>query len=188
MGSICQADRTHRREHHADAGETTRQVHVTHRRRLPHQRYDGVSMCGHQKMVLQHETSQNQAGHDGGSSSTKRMEGIKGTHSTTPLDLSSADNSRTVLVSSRPLQPGGCFDVCKLSSLSFARNVRFNDSVTVYEPYDWSPDVYRAARKGYWMQAALDRHRFKRRIRETEDVIGYIFNLDHRDSIKHRFM
>lgn len=44
------------------------------------------------------------------------------------------------------------------------RHVRFDDTVTIFQPTDWPPDVYRAARNG---QFAADRERFKNRIRMT---------------------
>ena len=134
-------------------------------------------------MVLHHETQQSQANQIGDS-----PERIGGTHSTTLFDPPCADNGRTMIVSSRQLQPRGNFALRKQPSISVTRNVTFDERITVNEPTDWSPDIYHTARIGPWMQAAVDRHRFERRIKQTEDVIGHIFSAAHRDSIKLRFM
>ena len=66
------------------------------------------------------------------------------------------------------------------------RNVLFSDIVTVFKPTDWSPDEYREARKGYWMQIAADRYRFRRRISRTETELGTTFSADHREKIFNR--
>ena len=67
------------------------------------------------------------------------------------------------------------------------RNVLFNDVVRVYEPVDWPPDDYMNARKGgEWMQAAVDRHRFSRRIKQTESELGDIFTDAHRLKVSTR--
>ena len=63
------------------------------------------------------------------------------------------------------------------------RNVLFSDIVTVFKPTDWSPDEYREARKGYWMQIAADRYRFRRRISRTETELENIFTDAHRSKV-----
>ena len=134
-------------------------------------------------MVLHHETQQSQANQIGDS-----PERIGGTHSTTLFDPPCTDKGRTMIVSSRQLQPRGNFALRKQPSISVTRNVTFDERITVNEPTDWSPDIYHTASIGPWMQVAVDKHRFERRIKQTEHVIGHIFSAAHRDSIKLRFM
>jgi hypothetical protein len=52
---------------------------------------------------------------------------------------------------------------------------------------DWSPDTYCAARKGPWLQAAINHRRFLRRIQPTEMQLGDIFKTDHRERMRERF-
>ena len=70
-----------------------------------------------------------------------------------------------------------------MSSLSVRRTVTFDKRITVITLTDWPTDVYRAARKGQWMQLAVDRHRFKRRIQQTELALINIFTDSHRDKM-----
>ena len=105
-----------------------------------------------------------------------------------PSKASGAGGDTNVFVSTRPLQSGGRSIVSRMSSLSVGRNVMFDERVTVYEPNDWPPHVYREARKGHWMRDAADRRRFERRIVETERRLGNIFTDNHRNRIKCRFM
>jgi RNase P protein component len=62
-----------------------------------------------------------------------------------------------------------------MQSLLVIRTVKFDERMTVYELNDWSADVYLEARREQWMQHAVDRHRFKRRVKETEIELGNIF-------------
>jgi hypothetical protein len=78
--------------------------------------------------------------------------------------------------------------VSGMLSLSIGRTVTFSDTVTMYTPTDWSPSVYRDARKGPWMLQAVDRRRFHRRIKQTEKALGDIFSEAHRDEVKRRLL
>ena len=73
-----------------------------------------------------------------------------------------------------------------MSAVSSGRRVKFDHTVTVYTPIDWLPDVYRDARKGPWMYLAADRCRFKRRIKQTELLLGDIFCDAHRENVRLR--
>jgi hypothetical protein len=44
------------------------------------------------------------------------------------------------------------------------RAVSFDNRVKVRYLTDWSPDAYRAARKGPWLDFARDRRRFQERV------------------------
>ena len=74
----------------------------------------------------------------------------------------------------------------RMRSLSVAKTVKFNERVVVYKLNDWPADVYQEARRGQWMQYAVDRYRFKRRIRQTESKLGNIFSDEHRNRIIYR--
>ena len=71
----------------------------------------------------------------------------------------------------------------RMSSLSVRRAVTFDEHITVFRFSDWSPEMYRAARKGPWMQLAIDGQRFKRRIQQTELALGNIFTDNHRNEM-----
>ena len=71
----------------------------------------------------------------------------------------------------------------RMSSLSIRRTVTFDKHITVYRLDYWAPEMYSAARKGPWLQLAVDRHRFKRRIQLTEVALGNIFTDIHRDKM-----
>ena len=72
-----------------------------------------------------------------------------------------------------------------MQPLSVRRRVRFSDRHdTVLELNDWTAQDYRDARKGPWLHYAADRHRFKRRIRQTELVLRDILTESHRDRIR----
>jgi hypothetical protein len=71
-----------------------------------------------------------------------------------------------------------------MQSLLVIRTVKFDERITVYELNDWPADVYLEARRGQWMQHAVDRCRFKRRIKQTEIELGNIFSDDHRKKAK----
>ena len=111
------------------------------------------------------------------------MERIKGRDSTITPKISGAIYRSTVFDSTRPSESGGRSIVQRMSSLSVRRTISFDKHITVFRFNDWSPEVYRAARKGPWMQLAVDRHRFKRRIQQTELALGNIFTDNHRNKM-----
>jgi hypothetical protein len=74
----------------------------------------------------------------------------------------------------------------RMQSLSVASTVKFDERITVHKLNDWPADVYRESRRGQWMQYAVDRYRFKRRIRQTEIKLGNIFSDEHRNGIIYR--
>jgi hypothetical protein len=78
----------------------------------------------------------------------------------------------------RSLQPRRCLRLSGVQSVLLVRTVSVPSDVTVFVPMDWSPDAYCAARKGPWIQAAVDHRRFLRRIQQTEiqlrDILGLI--------------
>ncbi|XP_067863750.1 uncharacterized protein [Heptranchias perlo] len=61
-----------------------------------------------------------------------------------------------------------------------SKKVAFDEHVTEY--YVSSEEI----RKGPWEEYARDRCRFQKRIRETEEYIGYCFTLEHRRTVLER--
>lgn len=56
-----------------------------------------------------------------------------------------------------------------------------NDSlVTVHIESDWPTDVCTEARRGHWHRYTINRILFQKRIRKTEQVIGYCLSPAHR--------
>lgn len=63
--------------------------------------------------------------------------------------------------------------------LSSEPQVRFSPLVQVHVMRTW-PFARQATRKGHWEEMARDRDRFRRRVRETEEAIGYCLTQPHR--------
>ncbi|XP_004069443.1 protein phosphatase 1 regulatory subunit 15A-like [Oryzias latipes] len=64
-----------------------------------------------------------------------------------------------------------------------SKQVRFSPQVQVHVMRTW-PFARQASRKGLWEEMARDRDRFRRRIVETEQAIGYCFSPPHRQKIQ----
>ncbi|XP_045544676.1 protein phosphatase 1 regulatory subunit 15A [Salmo salar] len=63
------------------------------------------------------------------------------------------------------------------------KKVRFSPLVQVHVMHTW-PFARQMSRKGPWEELARDRDRFRKRIQETEQAIGYCFSQSHRDTIR----
>uniref|UniRef100_A0A3Q0QN88 Protein phosphatase 1, regulatory subunit 15B n=1 Tax=Amphilophus citrinellus TaxID=61819 RepID=A0A3Q0QN88_AMPCI len=63
------------------------------------------------------------------------------------------------------------------------KKVRFSPLVQVHVMRTW-PFARQASRKGHWEEMARDRDRFRRRIREAEQVIGQCLTQPHREKIR----
>ncbi|KAM7397125.1 hypothetical protein PAMP_020122 [Pampus punctatissimus] len=66
---------------------------------------------------------------------------------------------------------------------STQKKVRFSPLVQVHVMRTW-PFARQASRKGHWEEMARDRDRFRRRIQETEQLIGHCFSPVHRDRMR----
>ena len=185
MDSVRTNIRANRRESSTDNGESIREILLARRRKMVRVGDDGVRVCGHSSVLLP-PNSGSPTEQEGNRATTRRMEHVEGGRSADVRKVSRSDNDSDLFVSSRPLQPGGSAIVPGMLSLSIKRIVSFDNRVIVYTPIDWSYNAYREARKGPWMQLAIDRHRFRRRIKETEHALGAIFTDDHRDKVKRR--
>ena len=66
-----------------------------------------------------------------------------------------------------------------------SKKVSFDENVAVfYHTTSWPERDYVRARRGPWMRAAADRHRFERRLRTLDEIIGPILTNEHRRYIR----
>ena len=121
----------------------------------------------------------------GNGDTTTRMEQAEGGNTATTRQVPAHRGDPDVLEPTEPLQPGERAIVSGMQSLSVRKRVRFSDRPNaVCELNDWTAQDYRDARKGPWLHYAADRHRFKRRIRQTELVLRDILTESHRDRVR----
>ena len=185
MDTICKCVRPNRRKSSTDCGEAVREILHPHRGKVVHLGDDGIRLRERTAVLLPPDNG-SPSKQKGDCSTSQRMVRLERRCSTAVRKVSVADNDSNVFVATRPLQSGGSPIVSGMLSISIGRNVSFDDVVHVYSPIDWSPNVYRRARKGPWMHIAADRCRFRRRINETESNLGHIFTINHRDKVKRR--
>lgn len=185
MGSVRTCIRPDRRESTTDEGKSACAVLHTHRRKMVRVGDERVRMRRHSPILLPSD-SRTATDQEGYRTPNHRMGQTERRRATTRHKVSDADDNSDVLISSRPLQPGRRTILSRMLSLSVGRTVSFDNRVSVYTPIDWSPNTYRHARAGPWMQLAADRCRFKRRINLTEVALGDIFSDSHRDKVKRR--
>ena len=185
MDTVRTSIRTNRRELTADISETVCEILYAHRRKVVRVGDNGVRMCGHSTILLPSNpwTPPKQ---EGNRSTPRRMEHTQRDCSADSHQISSAEHNTNMLLAIRPLQSGGSTLVSRMFSVSIRRTVSFDNNVAVYTPKDWSPETYRNARKGPWIQLAIDRCRFRRRIKQTEIALGDIFSDVNRDKVKRR--
>ncbi|KAL2093041.1 hypothetical protein ACEWY4_010353 [Coilia grayii] len=62
------------------------------------------------------------------------------------------------------------------------KKVQFSPRVQVHKMRAWS-FALQASRKGHWEELARDRDRFRRRVQETEQAIGYCLGQAHRERV-----
>ena len=66
-----------------------------------------------------------------------------------------------------------------------SKKVSFDENVVIfYHTTNWREKDYIHARRGPWMRAAADRHRFQRRIRTLDEIIGPVLTDEHRRYIR----
>ena len=95
-----------------------------------------------------------------------------------PPGTRTEDRHRTAYQRINYTSPQRPLDLVVLRTVSVATNV------TVFIPFDWSPATYRLASQSPWVQMVVDRHRFIRRIRQTEIDL---FTIQYRDRMRERF-
>ena len=165
--------RDHRERQRADC-KAICAIESSNRRKMVRVCDDWVCMCQHSPVLLSHGEGA-QPRQTGDRTTPLGMEQTKGGDTTTTPEIPSAIYSPTVFDSTRSSKSSGRSIVQRMSSVSIRRTTTFDKHITVFYFTDWSPEIYRAARQGPWMQLAVDRHRFKRRIQQTELVLGNIF-------------
>ena len=183
MRTVCEDYWKSGRSRQQPARKAVRTTKPTHRREVLHIGDDGVRVRRHSPILLQLRVEGTQTEQERYRSTTPGMDRAEGDYPTTTPETSSVVYHSTLQLSARSSELGGSSIVRGMSSLSVRRTVTFDKRITVITLTDWPTDVYRAARKGQWMQLAVDRHRFKRRIQQTELELGNIFTDDHRDKM-----
>lgn len=182
MGTVCDGYWTSGRSRQQPTRKAVRTTKPTHRREVLHIGDDRVRVCRHSSILLPLGEG-TQPEQERYRSTTPGMDCAEGDYSTTSPETSGAIYHPTLQLSTRSSESGGSSIVRGMSSLSVRRTVTFDKRITVFRFNDWSPEVYRAARKGQWMQLAVDGHRFKRRIQQTELALGNIFTDNHRNKM-----
>ena len=143
-----------------------------------------LRMHRHPTILLEHGDG-TQADAQGNSTTNRRMGKAEGDRTDSTRQVSCHRSDADVQQSIRPLQPGECVLVPGMLSLSVGKRVHFADrDDDVYELNDWPADDYRNARRGPWIRYAADRHRFKRRIQQTEQILCSVLTKSHRDGIR----
>ena len=182
MGAICGVYEYSGRERQQVTREATRATEPTDRRKVVRIGDNGICLRRHSTILLPLAKG-TESEQKGDRITTSGMELVKGDHAGTTPQTPDTVYSPTLLISTRSPKSRGSSIVCGMSSISIRRTVTFDKCVTIFRFYDWAPEICRAARKGPWMQLAVDRHRFKRRIQMTEVVLGNIFTDNHRDKM-----
>ncbi|KAM9854561.1 uncharacterized protein ACBR49_003109 [Aulostomus maculatus] len=104
----------------------------------------------------------------------------------TPAERRAKNHSDKILVPwKRPVQTSGSAPQEKkdIKGSDTRKKVRFSPLVQVHVMRTW-PFARQACRKGPWEEMARDRDRFGRRIRETEQAVGYCFGHAHREKAR----
>ena len=117
---------------------------------------DGVRVRRHSSILLQLRVEGTQPEQERYRSTTPGMDRAEGDYSTTTPETSGVVYHPTLQLSARSSESGGSSIVRGMSSLSVQRTVTFDKRITVITLTDWPTDVYRDARKGQWMQLAVD--------------------------------
>ena len=182
MGTVCTTHRRDRRERQRIDRQTICAIESSDRRKVARVCEDGVNMCQHYPVLLPlgEETQPRQTWD---CTTTFGMDRAERRDSTSTSEISDTVYGPAMFYSVQPPESRRRSLVQRMSAVSIRQTVTFDKHITVFRLNDWSPEIYRAARKGLWMQLAVDRHRFKRRIQQTELVLGNIFTDSHRDKM-----
>ena len=176
MGSTHKSSRTSRRINQPTVGETKRELTTTDWREILRIGYNRVYVHRLERVLLPPD-QRSECHKAWNSSTTQRMDNPERCDAEAVCQVPDSSIDHPVYVRTEPS------DVLGMPALSIRRTVLFDENIAVFTPNDWPADVYREARKGYWMRAAQDRLRFERRIKITELLLGNIFTDDHRDRV-----
>ena len=186
MGTVCAQHESSGRQHQGAEGGIVRQAPATHRRPLVRLRYYGLQVRRH-PTVFRQRRRRTQGDQEGDRVTTARVGNAEEVGRSAPPEVSEAGCRSTVFVPAGPLQSTGCNGLFRVQPVSKNRTVVFDDRVVVHELTDWPAEDYTAARVGPWMQIAVDRYRFKRRIGEIEQLLSKCLTVEHRDIAVSRF-
>jgi hypothetical protein len=180
MGTPYKSYRADRRKCQPVIDETERGSETTNRREVLRVGNKRIYVRGSEGILLPPD-QRSESDETGNCPTCHRVDHVEGRNASTVGQVPHTDIYDPVHVRTGSSKPGGSASVFGMSSLSIRRKVLFVPDVSVFTPTDWPADVYRDARKGYWIQAAVDRKRFERRIKQTELELGDIFTNEHRE-------
>ena len=182
MGTVCTMHRRDRRQRQRTDCKAICAIESTDRRKMVRVCDDRVRVCQHSPVLLPlGEGTQPRQTRD--RATTSGMGRTEGRDSTSTSEIPDTVYGPAMFCPVRPSESRGRSIVQRMSAVSIRRTTTFDKHITVFYFTDWSPEIYRAARKGPWMQLAVDGHRFKRRIQQTELALGNIFTDYHRDKM-----
>src|SRR5664279_4212765 len=178
MGAVCFNISDRRPMSRRDATATGRQSELSHRWqvvRLSHNRFQ----LRRRSRILLERGEGNQTDAQGDRTTPRRMGETEADRAGSTCQVPGHRGDTDVQQSTGPLQPGERVLVSGMLSLSIGKRVRFADRDIVNELNDWPAKVYRDARRGPWMHYAAERHRFKRRIQQTEEILCNVLTESH---------
>ena len=185
MGSICRnlSDGGSKPGQHAST--TGRHSAVPYRWSVLYIGDEWIQLRRHPAVLLESGAGR-QTDEEGDRVTTRRMGEAEGDRSDRARQVPDHRCDSDVFESTGPFQPGERIRLHRMLPVSTRRRVRFSDQNDICELNDWPADVYREARKGPWIHFAADRHRFRRRIEQTELMLCDVLNNSNRDKVRRR--
>ena len=137
---------------------------------------DGVCLHRHPRVLVQPYGEGGETVQEGDRPTYSGMDRVEGRCSAAQLEAYGASQRSVVHlpIGSSEFRRG--IELLRVPSIPIRRTVSFSDRITI----DWPPGMNTVARR---RSRTLFQRRFKIRIRQTEDAIGYIFSVEHRDKM-----
>src|SRR5664279_974260 len=183
MGAVCCNIPDRRPMSRRNATATGCQSELSHRWRVVRLSHNWFQLRRRSGILLERGVG-NQTDAQGDRATPRRVGEAEADRAGSTRKVSGHRGDTDVQQSARPLQPGERVLVSGMLSLSVGKRVHFADRDTVNELNDWPAEDYRAARRGPWMQYGVDRHRFKRRIQQTEEILSNVLTESHRNNVR----